>query len=622
MRPDSRKRRPPPGLPRRQGSRARIGLISGLVVAGLMAGMVPTATAQDLPDVPRERTLVFSPWGFFSELADPQNWNIYNQGPAFNKQRELGLKGIYEALFYTNLNTGELIPWQAESFEYNDDFTEITLNLRDGVTWCDGTPMTSDDVEYTLEMLRDNSPDLQYSSIFEEWIDDVEVIDPLTSVIKLTKAGPRWMRDNLALGHENHIVMLPKHIWEDKVPSDVLDEDGNLVEAAWSNFDLASGHPCGTGPYQLVASSARQMIADKRDTWWGVETGFAERMPNPDRLILVPVADDDAMSQLHITNDIDWGNPLQPGTFVAAQALNPNLKSWSESGPIWGAPDGCGYTINFNQLKEPWNDANLRIAINYAIQRQQVSDFAYEGANYPIVLPFSAYMAPNWVPGRIQEVLDKYDRLTPSQEKVDEHMALAGYERNADGKWAKDGEALVVPIYGPEFFQPSFPIVVQNLNDAGFISDQEVTPGNEWTDRYLPGDHDTLVFVHCGSLSEPFDTLKDFHSKFAADIGTNIPGSVIQGSRYRNPELDAILDQMEAIQADPAQDSEYMDLAVQAVDIYLRDMPEVMLTEELHVVTTNETYWTGWPDAEDPYVAPYPPWEASNLVIHHLEPTQ
>jgi peptide/nickel transport system substrate-binding protein len=237
------------------------------------------------------------------------------------------------------------------------------------------------------------------------------------------------------------------------------------------------------------------------------------------------------------------------------------------------------------------------------------------------VLPFSAYMAPQWVPGRIQELLDKYDRGTPSQEKVDEHMTAAGYAKDANGKWAKDGQVLTVPVFGPSFFQPSFPIIQKNLQDAGFESTLEVDPANEWVDRFLPGDHETLVLVHCGSLSEPFDTLKDLHTKFTAPLGTNLPGSVIQGQRYSNPELDAILDKMEAIPADNAQDSEYMDLAVQAVEIYLRDMPEIMLTEELHVVTYNQTYWTGWPTAEDPYIAPYPCWEAINLLVHRLEPT-
>ena len=41
---------------------------------------------------------------------------------------------------YTNLNTGEIIPWQAESFAYNDTFTAITVKLRKGITWSDGQP--------------------------------------------------------------------------------------------------------------------------------------------------------------------------------------------------------------------------------------------------------------------------------------------------------------------------------------------------------------------------------------------------------------------------------------------------------------------------------------------------
>ncbi len=44
----------------------------------------------------------------------------------------------------------------------------------------------------------------------------------------------------------------------------------------------------------------------------------------------------------------------------------------------------------------------------------------------------------------------------------------------------------------------------------------------------------------------------------------------------------------------------YTDLVSQAVDIYLRDMPEIMLLEELNVVVYNEKYWKGWSGGEDP----------------------
>jgi len=48
-----------------------------------------------------------------------------------------------------------------------------------------------------------------------------------------------------------------------------------------------------------------------------------------------------------------------------------------------GAPDGCGYVFIFNHGKQPWGNADVRVAINYAINRQEISTVAYEGANYP-----------------------------------------------------------------------------------------------------------------------------------------------------------------------------------------------------------------------------------------------
>ncbi len=85
--------------------------------------------------------------------------------------------------------------------------------------------------------------------------------------------------------------------------------------------------------------------------------------------------------------------------------------------------------------------------------------------------------------------------------------------------------------------------------------------------------------------------------------------------------MDKILDKMDAMPADPDQNSEYMNLAEQAVDIYLRDIPEIMLTEELHVVTANTTYWTGFMNKADPYAAPYPCWEAFYLAMFKMQPT-
>ena len=143
------------------------------------------AAAAQVATVPRNQTLVVTPWGFESEIGNPTNYNIYLNGN-YNHQREVGDKTIYEDLMYTNLNTGVIIPWQAESFKNSDDFMSITVKLHKGITWSDGQPFTSQDVKFTLEMLRDNSPDLAYSTIYKEWLKGVDTPDDLTAVLNCT----------------------------------------------------------------------------------------------------------------------------------------------------------------------------------------------------------------------------------------------------------------------------------------------------------------------------------------------------------------------------------------------------------------------------------------------------
>jgi peptide/nickel transport system substrate-binding protein len=521
----------------------------------------------------------------------------------------MGSKTIYEALMYTNLNTGELIPWQATSYAYNDDFTEVTVNLRQGVEWSDGEAFTCDDVKFTLELLRDNAPEFTYAYIYEEWMQGVECIDDLTALITLNKPGPRWFQSNLALGHENHQVILPEHIWADKSPQE------------FTNFDLAQGWPIGTGAYTLVSSNAQQMVFDRRAEWWGEKTGFMD-MPAPERLIVIGANSDESMGQLYIANDLDSGQALQPGTFTAALDRNPNLRSWHEQGPIWGAPDGCGYNLVFNLDREPWSNVDVRIAMNYALDRAQISTLSYENANYPMIIPYSAYMIDRWMTPEVQAILDKYDRGKTDLTLVDEHMQAAGYAKNADGVWAKDGEVLTIPLRTPQWLAPLTPVVAAQLQDAGFNAVEMLEPegSTAWNNDMLVGDFDTIFRVHCGSLSEPYETLKDLHSRFAVPLGEPCP-SIQACSRYRNEEYDALIDEMESMVGSP-DNARYVELANQALDIYLRDMPELMLLEELHVVVFNETYWTGWPNETDPYVAPYPPWEAWNLIVHTIQPVE
>ncbi|MDB5474005.1 MAG: hypothetical protein JWP99_1308 [Devosia sp.] len=574
----------------------------------LFAGMMMASTAMaQVQDIPRHETLVLTPWGDQpAQLANIENWHPYIT--SITHQRDAMQFTVNEMLFYTNLNTGELIPWQAESFEYTDDFTSATIRLREGVEWSDGEAFTAEDVKFTLEAVAEAPPEVGVSSSYKEWVDSVDVTDPLTAVINFKKPAPRFVRDFLALGHENHYPILPSHIWQGQ------------DMATFTNYDIAKGWPVGTGAYKLVSSTNQQEIFDRRDDWWGAKTSFQD-LPAPKRIVIVPVSSDDAMGQLHIANQVDGGRQLLIGTFEAARAQNDKLTSWNAEGPNWGAPDGCDYSLIFNNLKEPWNDVNLHRAVAHAIDREELNDIGYEGSQKPVTFAFSGYMAGTYLGegSPLQAVLDKHAIDNPSMELVDEYMGKAGYARNGDGVWAKDGTPLEFNVRTPAFIQPILAPLTQQLKEAGFDA-RQAPVDDTWLPDITNGNFDTMVFVHCGSLSEPLETIKDFHSKFSRPLGTAIPYS-IAGSRYSNPELDSIIDRMEVVPASPDPESAYMKDAVAALDIIMRDLPQIDLLEEFHVVTFNNTYWTGWPSAEDPYVAPYTPWEAFNLVIHNLQPT-
>jgi ABC-type transport system substrate-binding protein len=94
--------------------------ILALAGTSLLSGL---SYAQDVKNVPRNETLVLTPWGDQpAQLANIDNWNPYIT--TISHQRDAMQVTVNEELFYTNLNDGKLIPWQAESFDLSPDFRD------------------------------------------------------------------------------------------------------------------------------------------------------------------------------------------------------------------------------------------------------------------------------------------------------------------------------------------------------------------------------------------------------------------------------------------------------------------------------------------------------------------
>jgi peptide/nickel transport system substrate-binding protein len=573
----------------------------------------PTATTSVAPtptppgyvaNVPRNETVISRGWGAGALITNPQDFNPFSN----LYQRDRQHYTINESLFYTNFNDGEVIPWQARDYTWNGDYTELTITLRDGVMWSDGEQLTADDVVFTVEMLKEAGPQLLMAGVMIEWVESATAVDPLTVRLKLTKPGPRFLLDNLAQGQVGRFVVVPKHIWE-----------GQEDYVTFAFYDPQRGWPVGTGPYQVSSASDQQIIFDLRADWWAMDAGLVDSMPAAKRVIYVNTQGTDALANLYITNQMDVGGTLPLGVYEASRAQNSDLVTWRETGPLYGAPDGCTFRLIYNVAAEPWDNKDVRWAINHAINRDQIVDIAYEGSQKKALVPFSSYGGVQAYLAPLQDLIDSYEIDDTDPAKVEARLTAAGFKKGADGLWKNpDGSDWPLTIYMGDG-NPIGPVIAEQLRTAGFDAKFEVLQGTAFNDTLNQGNFGLMLFVHCGSIYDPWQTLDHFHSKYATPIGVNLP-FIRATSRYSNPELDALLNEMES-KVPSVNDPNYLQLVKDAMEIYLEDMPELTLAEEFHVVMFNDHYWTGWPTEDDPYVAPYIPWEGFNLVIHRLQPT-
>jgi peptide/nickel transport system substrate-binding protein len=273
---------------------------------------------------------------------------------------------LYELVYDTPIALaadGSYQPELATDWSVADDGETWTMTIRDDVTFHDGTPLTSEDIKFSLELYRD-TPDFPYLPSYPDVFDDIQAPDPTHVVIHT---------DGMIGNFESRMVfiyVLPKHIWE------TIDDP-----VAFENTEMI-----GSGAFKLVENKPDEFtrLAANRDYWGTV--------PNVDEVIFQTFGNADARIAALTNGDVDMITEF-PATAVAALQNAANVKV-AISDPVSGSlrdvffnvvdPADCptdegGVCTGHAALR----DVKVRQALATAVDKQQIIDAAQLGLATP-----------------------------------------------------------------------------------------------------------------------------------------------------------------------------------------------------------------------------------------------
>jgi peptide/nickel transport system substrate-binding protein len=320
--------------------------------------------------------------------------NPAHLNPAITTDNSTGFVGqaVYEPLVLLS-NDFELVPALAKSWESNDDATQFTFHLQEGVTWHDGEPFTSEDVKFFFEEVMELHP---LGGPIIAVMESVDTPDESTVVLNLSEPfGP-------VVEAMTSFPILPAHIF---AGTDILTNEANMA-------------PVGTGPFVLEKFNTGDSVElKKNEDYWG-EQG------DVDSLIFKVMPDNSARTLALQSGDVDF----IPETFF--ELAQRSVLEGDDRYYIFEAGTQPQQMLMFYNTKNPvLADYDVRQALLRAIDREAVSSKVYLGTATPAIAPI-----PNQVAWAIDPSIDFTKQFAYDQAEAEKLLDAAGYPKGADGK--------------------------------------------------------------------------------------------------------------------------------------------------------------------------------------------
>lgn len=538
-------------------------------------------------NMPREDTLIVRAGGKFGA---PELYNPYLTG----HQGHTGNWWMAENLFYMNLYQGEVIPWLGTSFEYGPDYDSITIKLREGVTWSDGEEFNADDVVFTYNMLKDNAPTLRWSGWVAEWMTEIRAEDSHTVVVELKEPHTR--------AHYSFLIglwvppIVPEHIWSKEDPNTFK----NHPDPVW------------TGPYKLIDTSAEAVSWERRDDYWA--TDVMGESPGAKFLLVTGPGPAEKMMIEQIENRMDVWSGFTKSQYETVVKRNSDVEPWV-------ALDPCTRALWFNIQRPPLDQAEVRWAISYAINKNKLNFAAFEGITKTSKLPYPYYGTITPYLEDWKEMLDMYNTEEYDPERAEQIFEDLDFEKGRDGIYVTpDGIRLSWVIISPPWagHREMAQSISEDLKAVGVDASWKVLEPAPHGEAWRRNDYDMNVAWACaeglGQAWDPYAWLEGFHSKYAMPAGESAD---LNRVRYVNPEYDALLDELTGLLPD---DPRAKEVLAKAQELYMKDLPVIGTLQTVTANTFDTKYWKGFPSEEDPYITPFHWWPHFLFTLLNVEP--
>jgi len=416
------------------------------------------------------------------------NWVLYSTA-----YENYVLRYLYDPLIEVDEKL-EYQPVLAESYKISDDHLRITVRLRDNIRWHDGVPITSKDVKFTMDKIKDPAiPALNKEGYFDK-LDHVEVMDDRTVVFV-------WKEPYApSLYAITQLWPIPEHVYG---KGDFLTNPANRA-------------PVGSGPFKFAEWKTSQYIKIVRnDDYWGKKAYLDA--------VIFRVIEDDAVA-LHA---------MRAGEIDEMRATQIQWEKQTNDDDFLARFNKYHYYIpSYNYLgwncRSVWfNDKRVRLAMTLLFDRESINAKIYSGFAKLVSGPF---YINSW----------SYDRTVKPHpfdpQRAKQLLDEAGWiDRDRDGVREKDGvkfefEMLITTSNTAQQFAQ---LLQEECGKAGVVVKIRQLEGATFFDRVDNGEFDACA-LGWGLDLDP-DIYDTFHSSMVPPVGLN-------HGFYSNPTVDSLLE--------------------------------------------------------------------------------